>query len=54
MGSPVSAIMANMVMEDFEERALTSLTNQPLYWRRFVDDVSTTTKIDSAQTFLEH
>ncbi|XP_068756578.1 uncharacterized protein [Montipora capricornis] len=54
MGSPVSAVMANMVMEDLEERALTTLTNQPLFWKRFVDDVSTTTKFDSTQTFLEH
>ena len=54
MGSPVSAVMANMVMEDLEERALTSLTNQPLFWKRFVDDVSTTTKPGSDQTFLEH
>ena len=27
---------------------------QPLFWKRFVDDVSTTTKPDSTQTFLEH
>ena len=52
MGSPVSAVMANMVMEDLEERARTTLTNQPLFWKRFVDDVSTTTKFDSTQTFL--
>ena len=37
MGSPVSVIMANMVMEDLEERALTTLTNPPLFWKRFVD-----------------
>ena len=54
MGSPISAVMANMVMEDLEERALTTLTNQPLFWKRFVDDVSTTTKLDSTLTFLEH
>ena len=54
MGSPVSAVVANMVMEDLEERALTSLTNQPLFWKRFVDNVSTTTKPGSAQAFLEH
>ena len=54
MGSPVSAEMANMVMEDLEERALTTLTNQPLFWKRFVDDVSTTTKLVSTETFLEH
>ena len=54
MGSPVSAIMANMVMEDLEERALGSLTNPPLFWKRFVDDVITTAKSGSTQTFLEH
>ena len=54
MGTLVSAVMANMVMEDLEERALTTLTNQPLYWKRFVEDVCTTTKIDNTQTFLEH
>ena len=54
MGSPVSAVMANMVMEDLEERALTTLTNQPLFWKRFVDDVSTTTKLDSTEPFIEH
>ncbi|XP_068756315.1 uncharacterized protein [Montipora capricornis] len=54
MGSPVSTIMANMVMEDLEERALASLTNPPLFWKRFVDDVITTTKSGSTQTFLEH
>ena len=54
MGSPVSAIMANMVMEDLEERALASLTNPPLFWKRFVDDVITTAKSGSTQTFLEH
>ena len=42
-------------MEDLEERALTTLTNQPLTLKkRFVDHVSTTTKPVSTQTFLEH
>ncbi|XP_068697441.1 uncharacterized protein [Montipora foliosa] len=54
MGSPVSAIMENMVMEDIEERALASLTNPPLFWKRFVDDVITTAKSVSTQTLLEH
>ena len=33
---------------------LSTLTNQPLFWKRFVDDVSTTTKPDSTQTVLEY
>ena len=50
MGSPVSAVRVNMVMEDLEERALTNLTNQALFWKRFVDDVSRSTKCDSKRT----
>ena len=51
MGSPVSAVMASMVMEDLEERALTNLTNQFLFWKRFVDDVNTAAKSDSTPDF---
>ena len=54
MGSLVSSIMANMVMEDLEERALTTLTNQPLFWKGFVDNASKTTKPVITQTFLKH
>ena len=43
-----------LVMEDLKERALTTLANQPLFWKRFVDEVSTTTKPGSTQTFLHH
>ena len=39
MGSPVSAVVANLVMEDVEERALASSPVNPSFWNRFVDDV---------------
>ena len=38
-------------MKDLEVRTLTNLTNQFLFWKRFVDDVSTNTKSDSAPDF---
>ena len=39
MGSPVSAVIANLVMEDIEHRALTAATVSPSFWKRSVDDV---------------
>ena len=39
MGSPVSAVIANLVMEDVEQRALASDSVNPSFWKQFVDDV---------------
>ena len=41
MGSPVSVTVANLVMEDVEERALASYPTPPPFWKRFVDDTCT-------------
>ena len=37
MGSPVSPIVANIYMEDFESRALTSAHHPPSLWLRYVE-----------------
>ena len=37
--SPVSAVIANLVMEDIEHRALTTAPVSPSFWKRFVDGV---------------
>ena len=54
MGSPISPIVANLFMEDFEIKAINSAVNPPKVWKRFVDD--TFVVIDSArkECFLEH
>ena len=39
MSSPVSAVIANLVMEEVEQRALASSLVKPLFWKRYVDDV---------------
>ena len=38
MGSPVSAVVANLYMEHFEQIALGTAKNRPRIWKRYVDD----------------
>ncbi len=39
MGSPVSAVVANLYMEFFEEEDLNSASVKPVLWKRYVDDI---------------
>ena len=54
MGSPVSVTVANLVMEDVEERALNTYPNPPKFWKRYVDDVCVAMKRDETNDFLNH
>ena len=38
MGSPISPLIANLFMEEFEVKALSSCPHPPSIWLRFVDD----------------
>ena len=44
MGSPVSPIVCNLYMEDFEQRTLQLAQNPPRIWKRYVDDTFTVMK----------
>ena len=54
MGSPVSAVIANMVMEDVEQRALATSPVKPFFWKRYVDDVISAVFGIEAERLLSH
>ena len=54
MGSPISPIVANLYVEDFEMRALNTAPQPPLMWKRFVDDTCVIRKAAQQQSFLNH
>ena len=55
MGSPVSPVVANLYMELFEHRALTSTVNPPRLWRRYVGDImnKTGTAVNKVKSLLK-
>ena len=54
MGSPVSAISANHVMEHVEEKAPSSAPNPLKLWFRYVDDSHVCIKKEHVDEFQAH
>ena len=54
MGSPVSAIIANLYIEFFEELALDSAPCRPRLWKRYVNDTCCILKKDAVDGLLHH
>ena len=54
MGSPVSVTLANLVMEDIEDRALSTFSPTPRFWKRYMDDTCTVLPSDSINEFHDH
>ena len=54
MGSPVSAVVANLYMEFFEELALETAPTRPRLWKRYVEDTFCILRKDSTEELLHH
>ena len=54
MGSLVSAVIANLVMEDVEQWAVVTSPIQPLFWKRYSDDVISAVSVNKVERLLSH
>ena len=54
MGSPISPLIANLFMDEFEVKALSTCPHPPSLWLRFVDDTFAITKAEHSQALLHH
>ena len=54
MGSLVSVTVANLVMEDVEERALSTCPHPHPFWKWYMDDTITALPEDQVDRFLDH
>ena len=54
MGSPLSPIIANLYMENFETKALNTAPNPPTLWKRYVDDTFVVIKKCHQEEFFHH
>ena len=53
MASPISPLIANLFMEEFEVKALSSCPHLPTLWLRFVDDTFVITKAEHSKPLLQ-
>ncbi|PFX13007.1 E3 ubiquitin-protein ligase DZIP3, partial [Stylophora pistillata] len=54
MGSPVSVVIAEIVMQNIEERALSTCRQTIPLWLRYVDDTFTAVRHDEIDAFHNH
>ena len=54
MGSPISVVIANLVMEYVEQKAISSFSSFPKLWKRFVDDTFVIMQTNKVNRFFDH
>ena len=54
MGSPISPLIVNLYVEEFEVKTFSTYPHPPSLWLRFVDDTFVITKLEHSQPILHH
>ena len=54
MGSPISPVLADLVMEEIENTAISTFPHPPKWWFRYVDDSHSCLKKDQVDHFHKH
>ena len=54
MGSPISPVIADLVMEEIEETAIATASHPPKWWFRYVDDSHACLRKDQVDEFHQH
>jgi len=54
MGSPVSAVIANLYMESFKEQAIATSPYKPRIWKCYMDETFTILDRGNVNSFLQH
>jgi hypothetical protein len=54
MGSPISVVLAELTMQNFETTALRRPPCNILFWKRYVDDIITAVPTDKIETLLAY
>ena len=54
MGTSISVIIANLLMENVEEGTMSTFLNPPKFWRRYVDDTFVIIKKTEGNKFHNH
>ncbi|XP_019613587.1 PREDICTED: adhesion G-protein coupled receptor G7-like [Branchiostoma belcheri] len=54
MGSPLSPVLANLFIEEFERKALHTAPHRPKFWGRYVDDTGVVNRQEHEQELFDH